>query len=118
MLRQSTYTPLDPDARKALVQLTPLLRIADSLDRGHRQHVASQWGCDKENILAWPSRVRGSRFLRYSARVFMIRSAKLDRRGKRSLTVAARLCRIRLCRIRLCRIRLCRIRLCRIRTSV
>ena len=40
MLRHSAYTALDTEARRALVLLTPLLRLADSLDRGHEQRVA------------------------------------------------------------------------------
>lgn len=40
IVRHSTYTALQAEERKALVLLTPLLRLADSLDRGHSQQVA------------------------------------------------------------------------------
>ncbi len=39
-LRHSLFQTLDPDVRRAITMLTPLLRIADSLDRGHEQRVA------------------------------------------------------------------------------
>lgn len=38
--RHTPYQDFDPDARRAITLLTPLLRIADSLDRGHEQRVA------------------------------------------------------------------------------
>jgi exopolyphosphatase/guanosine-5'-triphosphate,3'-diphosphate pyrophosphatase len=37
----SQYQELDPESRKALVQLTPLLRLADALDRSNDQRVES-----------------------------------------------------------------------------
>ena len=37
--RHSSYQTLDTEARRSLTLLTPLLRLADSLDRGHRQRV-------------------------------------------------------------------------------
>ena len=38
--RHSLFQTLDPDVRRAITLLAPLLRIADSLDRGHEQRVA------------------------------------------------------------------------------
>jgi exopolyphosphatase/guanosine-5'-triphosphate,3'-diphosphate pyrophosphatase len=38
--RHTTYQAFDPDSRRAITLLTPLLRIADSLDRSHEQRVA------------------------------------------------------------------------------
>ena len=38
--RHSLFQTVDPDARRAIVLLAPLLRIADSLDRSHEQRVA------------------------------------------------------------------------------
>jgi exopolyphosphatase/guanosine-5'-triphosphate,3'-diphosphate pyrophosphatase len=35
------YQELDPESRKALVLLTPLLRLADALDRSNEQRVES-----------------------------------------------------------------------------
>lgn len=37
--RHSHYQALDPDARRQVLLLAPLLRIADSLDRAHGQKV-------------------------------------------------------------------------------
>lgn len=37
--RHSHFQALDPDAKRTVLQLTPLLRIADALDRGHEQKV-------------------------------------------------------------------------------
>jgi exopolyphosphatase/guanosine-5'-triphosphate,3'-diphosphate pyrophosphatase len=37
--RHSHFQALDPDSRRAVLYLAPLLRIADSLDRGHAQKV-------------------------------------------------------------------------------
>jgi exopolyphosphatase/guanosine-5'-triphosphate,3'-diphosphate pyrophosphatase len=37
----SQYQELDPESRRALVQLTPLLRLADALDRSNEQRVES-----------------------------------------------------------------------------
>lgn len=39
--RHSPFQTVDPDARRAIVLLTPLLRIADSLDRSHDQRVSN-----------------------------------------------------------------------------
>lgn len=39
--RHSTYQELDADSRRAVQLLTPILRIADNLDRGHEQRVDS-----------------------------------------------------------------------------
>ncbi len=38
--RHSPFQAIDPDARRAITALTPLLRIADSLDRSHEQRVS------------------------------------------------------------------------------
>jgi exopolyphosphatase/guanosine-5'-triphosphate,3'-diphosphate pyrophosphatase len=38
--RHSPFQSFDPDARRAITMLTPLLRIADSLDRSHEQRVS------------------------------------------------------------------------------
>src|ERR1700693_2314262 len=38
--RHSPFQTFDPDSRRAITLLTPLLRIADSLDRSHEQRVA------------------------------------------------------------------------------
>ena len=38
--RHSPFQTIDPDSRRAINLLVPLLRIADSLDRGHEQRVA------------------------------------------------------------------------------
>lgn len=38
--RHTPYQDFDPEARRAILLLTPLLRIADSLDRGHEQRVS------------------------------------------------------------------------------
>jgi exopolyphosphatase/guanosine-5'-triphosphate,3'-diphosphate pyrophosphatase len=37
--RHSHFQALDPESRRLVLSLTPLLRIADSLDRGHEQRV-------------------------------------------------------------------------------
>lgn len=37
--RHSHYQALDPEARRLVLCLTPLLRLADSLDRGHEQKI-------------------------------------------------------------------------------
>ena len=37
--RHSPFQALDPESRRAILLLTPLLRIADSLDRSHEQRV-------------------------------------------------------------------------------
>jgi len=37
--RHSPFQSVDPDSRRAITLLTPLLRIADSLDRSHEQRV-------------------------------------------------------------------------------
>jgi exopolyphosphatase/guanosine-5'-triphosphate,3'-diphosphate pyrophosphatase len=37
--RHSPFQTFDPEARRAITLLTPLLRIADSLDRSHEQRV-------------------------------------------------------------------------------
>ena len=37
--RHSTFHAFDPESRRAILYLTPLLRLADSLDRGHEQRV-------------------------------------------------------------------------------
>ena len=37
--RHSPFQAVDPDSRRAITLLTPLLRIADSLDRSHDQRV-------------------------------------------------------------------------------
>ena len=37
--RHSPYQELDPEMQRAVLLLTPLLRLADSLDRGHEQRV-------------------------------------------------------------------------------
>ncbi len=37
--RHSPFQTIDPDARRAITLLVPLLRIADSLDRSHEQRV-------------------------------------------------------------------------------
>ena len=39
--RHSPFQEFDPDSRRAITLLTPLLRIADSLDRSHEQRVNS-----------------------------------------------------------------------------
>jgi exopolyphosphatase/guanosine-5'-triphosphate,3'-diphosphate pyrophosphatase len=39
-LRHAPFQTLDPESRRAIQLLTPLLRIADSLDRSHDQRVA------------------------------------------------------------------------------
>lgn len=38
--RHSPFQSVDPDSRRAITMLTPLLRIADSLDRSHEQRVS------------------------------------------------------------------------------
>ncbi|HLG99979.1 MAG TPA: Ppx/GppA phosphatase family protein [Bryobacteraceae bacterium] len=38
--RHSLFQAVDPDSRRAITLLTPLLRIADSLDRSHEQRVS------------------------------------------------------------------------------
>jgi len=38
--RHSPFQTIEPDARRAINLLVPLLRIADSLDRSHEQRVA------------------------------------------------------------------------------
>jgi exopolyphosphatase/guanosine-5'-triphosphate,3'-diphosphate pyrophosphatase len=38
--RHSPFQTLDPESRRAVLLLTPLLRIADSLDRSHEQRVS------------------------------------------------------------------------------
>jgi exopolyphosphatase/guanosine-5'-triphosphate,3'-diphosphate pyrophosphatase len=38
--RHSPFQALDPESRRAILLLTPLLRIADSLDRSHEQRVS------------------------------------------------------------------------------
>lgn len=38
--RHALYQEFDPEMRRAITLLTPLLRIADSLDRGHEQRVS------------------------------------------------------------------------------
>jgi exopolyphosphatase/guanosine-5'-triphosphate,3'-diphosphate pyrophosphatase len=38
--RHSPFQTLDPEGRRAILLLTPLLRIADSLDRSHEQRVS------------------------------------------------------------------------------
>ena len=38
--RHSPFQEFDPDSRRAITMLAPLLRIADSLDRGHEQRVS------------------------------------------------------------------------------
>ena len=38
--RHSPFQEFDPDSRRAIIMLAPLLRIADSLDRSHEQRVA------------------------------------------------------------------------------
>ena len=38
--RHTPFQTFDPDSRRAITLLTPLLRIADSLDRSHEQRVA------------------------------------------------------------------------------
>jgi len=38
--RHSPFQTLDPDSRRTILLLTPLLRIADSLDRSHEQRVS------------------------------------------------------------------------------
>ena len=38
--RHSPYQTIDPESRRAITMLVPLLRIADSLDRSHEQRVA------------------------------------------------------------------------------
>ncbi len=38
--RHSPFQSVDPDSRRAITLLTPLLRIADSLDRSHEQRVS------------------------------------------------------------------------------
>ena len=38
--RHSPFQAFDPDSRRAITMLTPLLRIADSLDRSHEQRIA------------------------------------------------------------------------------
>lgn len=37
--RHSPFQTFDPEARRAITLLTPLLRMADSLDRSHEQRV-------------------------------------------------------------------------------
>jgi exopolyphosphatase/guanosine-5'-triphosphate,3'-diphosphate pyrophosphatase len=37
--RHSHFQQLDPEAKRAVLLLAPLLRIADALDRGHEQKV-------------------------------------------------------------------------------
>ena len=39
--RHAVYQSLSPEAQRAVLFLTPLLRLADNLDRGHEQHVES-----------------------------------------------------------------------------
>ncbi len=39
--RHSAYISLDPESRRCILYLIPILRIADSLDRGHQQRVES-----------------------------------------------------------------------------
>jgi exopolyphosphatase/guanosine-5'-triphosphate,3'-diphosphate pyrophosphatase len=39
--RHSPYQEFDPESRRAITLLTPLLRIADSLDRSHEQRVSN-----------------------------------------------------------------------------
>jgi exopolyphosphatase / guanosine-5'-triphosphate,3'-diphosphate pyrophosphatase len=38
--RHSPFQTVDPESRRAITMLVPLLRIADSLDRSHEQRVA------------------------------------------------------------------------------
>jgi len=38
--RHSPYQTIDPESKRAISMLVPLLRIADSLDRSHDQRVA------------------------------------------------------------------------------
>jgi exopolyphosphatase/guanosine-5'-triphosphate,3'-diphosphate pyrophosphatase len=38
--RHSPFQTMDPESRRAILLLTPLLRIADSLDRSHEQRVS------------------------------------------------------------------------------
>ncbi len=38
--RHSHFEALDPDSKRTVLHLTPLLRIADALDRGHEQKVS------------------------------------------------------------------------------
>jgi exopolyphosphatase/guanosine-5'-triphosphate,3'-diphosphate pyrophosphatase len=40
VLRHAPFQTLDPESRRAILLLTPLLRIADSLDRGNEQRVS------------------------------------------------------------------------------
>ena len=39
--RHSPFQTFDSDSRRAILLLTPLLRIADSLDRSHEQRVGN-----------------------------------------------------------------------------
>ena len=39
--RHASFQALDPESRRAILLLTPVLRIADNLDRGHEQRVES-----------------------------------------------------------------------------
>ena len=38
--KHSAYDTMDPEARRGLTMLSPLLRLADSLDRGHEQRIS------------------------------------------------------------------------------
>ncbi len=46
--RHSSYQNLNPEARRSLLHLIPIIRIADSLDRGEEQRV-SQVECEMRN---------------------------------------------------------------------
>ena len=46
--RHSYFQALDSDSRRTVLRLTPLLRIADALDRGHEQRVRNLEGAVKD----------------------------------------------------------------------
>ena len=52
--RHSHFQALDPDARRTVLQLAPLLRIADALDRGHEQKVYDIANVTRDgNVSVW-----------------------------------------------------------------
>jgi len=52
--RHSHFQTLDPEAKRTVLQLTPLLRIADALDRGHEQKVHNITNVTRDgNVMVW-----------------------------------------------------------------
>ncbi|MBV9762367.1 MAG: Ppx/GppA family phosphatase [Acidobacteriaceae bacterium] len=90
--RHSHFQMLDAESKRAVVNLAPLLRIADALDRGHGQKVRDLAAAGKDNTVSlsvqaeadadleiWAANEAGKAFREVYARPISLQRAKAQR---------------------------------------